>query len=695
MNELSQSVGTAFYGRFKDLRPSQREAIGPILNGFDVLLLSPTGSGKTEAVLAPLIQRYLPEIRSGKGCTILYITPTRALANDLFRRLGPCVDRMNISVGIRHGEQNDLSHKQKPDVLITTPESLDVLLVSREPSITSARAIVLDEVHLTYNTQRGFQLGSLIKRLELAAHRHLQLIGLSATVADSKSIWEFFRPGTEPVVVREQGSKELDYHIVETTCDEDVAALTDLLTAEQDVKILMFANSRRECDRLGAALRNNTTLGDAIFVHHSSLSRDARLEVEGAFQNANRAMCIATSTLELGIDIGDIDLVMLYGPPGSWESLLQRIGRGNRRSHKSNVVCIGSAEHGSLFLETLRFEALFSQLQSGRLERERPLDLYGAAVQQILSFLAERNGAYCRVADLAELFSPWLHLTRPTIEAVLSALVSTDHLRAHPFQNRIGAGRELHRLRDLSVIWSNFPSRSRDIQLMFSGRQIGTVPSNNLLRLRPGLVIRFAGQHWRVLRLQSSVVELEPSRQSIGAEISYSGLKAPLDPANIEEVLRLVEGGVTFPHIASANREDFLAIAKRLRQYVKWEHIPVAMDERGYHYFTFAGQVINSVIARWAGEESFDAREIVLRTQHAIQFNKLPTAPSELQFEASQAMLVPENLTIFQLLLPSELLERELVDVWLKTPAFARSLERLSNGTLVQAPLSQLLELYA
>jgi ATP-dependent Lhr-like helicase len=695
MSELSQAVGAAFYGSFRELRLTQREAISPILDGLDVLVLSPTGSGKTEAVVAPLVEKWLPAMRSGAGCTVLYITPTRALANDLLRRLEPSLSRLDVSVGIRHGERNDLSRVRKPDILITTPESLDVMLVSHEPCIGSVRAIVVDEIHLTYNTQRGFQLAMLMKRVEMAAGCPVQVIGLSATVADAKSIWGFFRFGGEAVVIRDQGGKPLDYHIAEVSGHQDIAALINVVATGRNAKILFFANSRRECDRLGVVLRNNTTLGEEVFVHHSSLDREARLEVERAFQRSRRAICIATSTLELGIDIGDIDLVMLYGRPASWESLLQRVGRGNRRSAKTNVVCVVSPEHGSLFLGVLGFEALFSQVRSGRIERERPLDMYGAATQQILSILAEQNGAYYRVADLAALFSPVLHLTRPVLEHLLQTLALTDHVRAHGFQNRFGAGTELHRLLDLSLIWSNFPSRSRDIKLTSAGREIGVVPSNNLLRLRPGVVVRFAGRHWCVRRIQSFVVELEPSRQNAALEISYSGGKAPLDPTSIEEMLRLLENGINFSQVASPGRERFVRVAERLRRYIGWDRIPMALDERGYHYFTFAGQVVNGVIARWANLASHNASEIVLRTSQPIDFSKLPTNSFELRAAATEAMHVPENLSIFQQLLPGELLERELVDVWLKTPVFSRTLERLRNATIVQAPLSELVELCA
>jgi len=693
MSNLSQNIGRAFYGSFRELRDVQREATTPILDGLDVIVLSATGSGKTEAVLAPLVDRYISLMRSARGCTVLYVSPTRALANDLLRRVELPLDRLGLSVGIRHGERNDLSRASKPNILITTPESLDVMLVSHEPSILDVRAVVLDEIHLTYNTQRGFQLAVLLRRLEAAAGRLLQVIGLSATVADADNIWHFFRPANQPVVVRAEGAKPLDYRIAHLQNHSELAGLIDVLAQGRDAKILLFANSRRECDRLGAALRDNTILGGDVFIHHSSLACDARLEVEKRFQQAPKAICIATSTLELGIDIGDIDLVMLYGSPGGWESLLQRVGRGNRRSDKTNVVCLVSPEHGNPFLGALGFEALLSQISEGRLERESPLEVYGAAIQQVLSTLLESNGSYYRIADLASLFAPWPHLVRMTIESMLAALTLTGHVRPHGFQNRCGAGDELHRLRDLSLIWGNFPTRTRDVKLLSRGRELGAIPSINLLRLRPGIIISFAGRQWRVSKLGPRAVDLERTTEGSTLEIGYSGSKAPLDPANVEEMLRLLEAGVSFRKITMGSGDQFREVAGRLRQYVRWDQIPMVRNPEGYYYFTFAGKVLNSVIARWARLASFDAGEIALRTEDPIDFSQLPADPYKLHSVASQVMQVPENLTLFQGLLPADLIERELVDIWLKTPVFARSLERLSRATVVLVPMSQIAEL--
>src|SRR5439155_5594030 len=246
---------------------------------------------------------------------------------------------------------------------------LDVMLSSREGAILSVRAVVLDEVHLTYNTQRGFQLAVLLRRLEQRVGHPLQVVGLSATVASASDIWGFFRPGEHFTVIPEHETKSIDYHVCEAATPTDLVALLNRLTDGRRTKALLFANSRRECDRLASELRNATGFRDHIYVHHSSLSKEIRLEVERAFQEAATALCIATSTLELGIDVGDIDVVLLYGHPGGWDSFLQRIGRGNRRSHKSNVICVASPDHGSLFLTVLGFEALVSQVRSGRIER--------------------------------------------------------------------------------------------------------------------------------------------------------------------------------------------------------------------------------------------------------------------------------------------------------------------------------------
>lgn len=691
---LTPEIGRAFYGAFQKLNPAQRDAVEPLLEGTDVLVLAGTGSGKTEAVVAPLVQRWLPEIRRDGGCRILYVTPTRALANDLLRRLEPPLESLGVVVGVRHGERNDLNRAEQPHVLITTPESLDVLLTTRDIALRTVQGVVVDEVHLTYNTQRGFQLAILLKRLERLTQHACQVIGLSATVANPADIWQFFRPGHEVVTIVQPQNKPLDVHIREVPSDQALVNLVDRIGAGSRVKILLFANARRECDRLGAALRRNTDLADNVFVHHSSLDREIRCAAERHFQDAARAVCVATSTLELGIDIGDIDLVILYGHPGGWESFLQRVGRGNRRAEKTNVACLVSPDHGSTFRSMLAFEALLAQIRAGRMERERPLHVYGAAVQQILSFILEHQGTYVRLADLTDLFTGWPHLEADMVEAIVRELAQAGHLLPHDFQNRYGAGEQLYRLRDLRMIWGNFPVRSRDVQLRAGNREIGRIPATNLLRITAGTILRFGGAHWRVRRVLPDFVDVEPTRSASGLEVSYGGSALPLDPTIAEEMLRLIEEGEDHFAIADGSGALFSSTLLRLRSHVASQRLCVTRDAEGrFYHFTFAGRILNGVIARWAGLSDFDAGDLVLRTERGLDLSHLPTDPRDLQSFAELASPPPEDLTIFQSLLPPDLLAREHRDAWLKTPVHRRSLERLRQANALEVPFSELASL--
>lgn len=691
---LALNVGRAFYGRFKQLRLAQSGAVAPVLAGLDALVLAGTGSGKTEAVLAPMVQRLLPVMRKAEGCTIVYVTPTRALANDLMRRIEQPLGALGLRAGVRHGERNDLDRREKPNVLVTTPESLDVLIGTGNKALQGVRGIIIDEIHLTYNTQRGLQLAVLLKRAEAFAGHAIQVAGLSATVATPSDIWQFFRPGTTPVTVKDDQAKPLDSVIRCLSSPRALVALIDDIGSRPRAKILVFVNARRECDRLAAALRTSTSFGENVFAHHSSLDGGARIAVEKKFQEASKAVCIATSTLELGIDIGDIDLVMLYGHPGSWESFLQRIGRGNRRSNKTNVACLVSPDHGPTFRSILAFKALLSQIASGRLERERPLEIYGAVVQQICSVISENRTSFRRANDLVELFSGWSHLDRTLIERLLRELARSGHLKPHEFQNRYGAGEALHRLGDLRLLWGNFPTRSRDIRLTVGSRQLGTVPATNITQLSPGSIVRFGGRYWCVRRVLWDRIEVDPSPNTAGVEIKYGGTGVSLDPTIAEEMLRVIETANDDGVLPADAGHEFAAKLHRIRSHVSWERLPVASDSRGYHhYVTFGGRTLNDVVARWARLASYEADDIVLRTNQAVDFSSLPTDPSQLVDLASSALQAPGELTIFQNLLPQEILKRELQDVWLKRAVYRRSLERLRQARLSPAPFVDLVPL--
>lgn len=702
---LPLDVGRAFYGAFAALHSAQRAAIPPLMAGADVLVRSRTGSGKTEAVLAPLIARYRDDARAAAGPAWLYATPTRALANDLLRRVEAPLERLGLAAGIRHGERNDLARRRKPDLLLTTPESLDVLLTSRSPLLGAVRAVILDELHLLYNSQRGFQTAILLQRLEARTGRPVQVAGLSATIASPAEIWDVFRPGRDVIAVDDPQRKPLDAHITAVAGLADLAALLDRAAGSSGAKVLLFVNTRREADQLAAALHGQTRFGANVFCHHASLDRAARLAVERQFRELPSALCVATSTLELGIDIGDIDLVVLYDRPSGWEAFLQRAGRGSRREDKTNLLGVVAPEHGSLVAGALTFAALLTQVDAGRLEREAPVTLYGAAAQQLLAVLQEHDGAYRATAELAALFRPWPHLDRPAIEALLSSLATGDYVRAHPVQHAYGAGEQAHRLRALGLLWTNFPLRSRDVRLTTYERDLGTIPGNNLLVLHPGDVVRFAGRCWRVRQVGPDEIRVEPTAEPPDAAIIYPEPGAALDPTLLEELLRLLAGHsgaaatvegdaleAALPWLAASLRPYVIAAVARLRPYVGWDRLPWTADEDSCCYFTFAGQAVNRVIAAWSGQTPQKAGDILLRVPEPIAFERLPADPAALAQLAAMATRQLGDLTAFQLALPPAYLDAELADRWRCTPVYARALARLRSARLVWAPPEELAE---
>lgn len=679
---LSRTVGGAFYGAFSRLRSAQADAIDPILAGDDVLVLAGTGSGKTEAVIAPLVDRY----RSQDRARILYLTPTRALANDLLRRLEGPMEQIGLGVGIRHGERNDLGRRETPFVLITTPESLDVMLMKREAALQDVRAVVVDEIHLLYNTQRGLQTGILIQRLSQFAASELQVIGMSATVAEPDDIWRFLRPGHAPHTVRDESAKPIDYSTLEVQSEMDLIRIVDMIGRERPRKILVFTNSRRECDRLSSALRGRTIYGSDVLTHHSSVDGAMRVSSEHRFLESRAAVCVATSTLELGVDIGDIDLVMLYGHPGGWQSFLQRAGRGNRRQETTNVIGIVSPDHGPPLFLQLAFEALMAQVRSGRLEREAPLEIFGAGIQQLLSGLIAQPDSYVRISELVQPLNAWDHLGANVSRTLVEHLLDTGYLRTHGFLDRVGAGDELHRLRDMRMLWGNYPARSQQVAVTARGRPIGTVPAVNLLRIRPGAVILFAGRSWLVDRTTPTQIEVSPTQRRGGVDVTYSGPGADLDPTLLEEIIRLIEHEVPPTGVSGDRADRFLSATSDLRAYVRTETVPVVrLVDGSLLHFTFGGRLVNTVIAKWAGLDDFHAGEVALRCGREIDLTRLPAAPEELQDLAADYLSRPLTLTVFQQLLPPELLIRELTEIWHKAPVYRRHLRRLREATPIAA----------
>lgn len=693
---LSDRVGRAFFDAFTELRPAQEAALGPILAGQDALIRAGTGSGKTEAATAPLVERHLKALDHTAGVTLLYLSPTRALANDLLRRLEPVFDRLHIDVGVRHGERDDVNRAVSPRVLITTPESLDVMVGKQQEALRTVQAVVIDEIHLLMNTQRGLQLAVAVHRLELWIGHPLQVVGLSATLGDPFSVWGFFRPQTQPTIIDDDSAdRATRLQIRLKVTPKALAGLMRRLSPEGPAKILVFTNSRRLCDTVAEELRSSSGFDEHVFAHHASLSRDERLLVEREFEAQPRAVCVATSTLELGIDIGDINLAVLYGVPASWQSYLQRLGRANRRSaHIDALASVPDLEDGkpTRLRDQLGFQALHSQVEMGAHEAAKPFRLYGAAAQQVASMIQGGGGAFVGINRLIEILSPWPHLDPATVELMLDELVAHDVLIRHPVYRRYGAGDRLWELRDTMQIWSNLPLGSRDIDIRQGGSPLGSIPTTNLLQLKPGAVFTFASRRWKVAGIGHDGITVVPSTGAVTATLSYARSGAPLDPALADHIRVLLDKGDVGAHVVpAAEREGLVARLAPLQRYAADDVLPFAVQGAQFVYLTFAGKLANRVLARWALGDDATADELCVTAPAPISFESLPTDPLDLVDLLDAAAVPSDQLSEFQRLLPPELRRQELINEWLQRPVHERILHRLASAEQVRMP-SHLLE---
>jgi ATP-dependent helicase Lhr and Lhr-like helicase len=334
--------------------PPQIAAIPLISEGDNVLVIAPTGSGKTEAALLPLIDK-LTQQENRQGISLIYITPMRALNRDMLKRLQAWSSKLGFSVEVRHGDTPAKDRRRMvfkpPDLLITTPETLQAILPGRRMRnhLRHVRSVVVDEIHELAGDRRGAQLTVGLERLREITTNEFQRIGLSATVGNPEEIASFLG-GANPVkIVQIPLSKSTKYKVEYPVPGEDdrevarrlfttpeaAARLTlvdDLVEAHDST--LIFVNSRVNAELLGSKFN---MMDRKIMVHHGSLPREERVRAEEAFKSGEIKGLVCTSTLELGIDIGSVDLVVQYMSPRQVSSLVQRVGRSGhtltRTSH--------------------------------------------------------------------------------------------------------------------------------------------------------------------------------------------------------------------------------------------------------------------------------------------------------------------------------------------------------------------------
>jgi ATP-dependent Lhr-like helicase len=607
--------------------------------------------------------------------------------NDLEKRLHPPLTLLGLRVGIRHGDHDDLISGPVPHILITTPESLDVMLFRGERALSSVRAIVIDEVHLLYNTQRGLQLSILLRRLRQLLPHGLQWAALSATIGDLSYVKDFLMGKNEQAdLLVFSANRPIDAQIRHVRNSTDFLYLIHKLTDGQSTKLLIFTNSRRDCELLSGWLQQDESLRDLVVAHYSSLSPEIRVDTERKFASMSTAICVATSTLELGIDIGDIDAVLLWGVPGGVDSFLQRIGRGNRRSEKSNAVCLIPGDVTSIVLKALRFVALIDAARSGKLPICKPYDLFGAIGQQCLSVIAASGGRFTRIADLYELVAHKNYLNRDTLENILAELAFNGFLQRHGYKNRYGAEEALHDLVDMKMIYGNFGIASQTVDIFYGSKRLGDIPTINLMRIRPGFNVRFAGKCWVVHKISRDGIHLQPARPTMDViNIIYGGAGIPSDAYTSDRIWYLLHSS-EFPDglLARSLKPQVLNLCESIQKSCSITQIPYQRTSKGVRYFTFGGYLVNKAIGLISSKVGFEADDISLLVPSIIDWQKIPREPENYEKVFHLIFESSSRQSIYQQNLPLELQQREYIQDWINDITISHILERMTNNEPIQ-----------
>ena len=379
---------------WRELRPFQDAVIPLILGGQHLIVLAPTAGGKTEAALFPTLSRMLSE--GWSGLSVLYICPIKALLNNLDVRLQRYCTLLGRSSDLWHGDIKQSARKrvlrEPPDCLLTTPESLEVMLVSKNVDARSLfsnlRVVIIDEIHAFAGDDRGWHLLSVLERISRLAGRDLQRIGLSATVGNPDTLVDWLAgscQGTRSVVLPPKGSESpadvaLDY----VGSLQNAAVVISRL--HRGEKRLVFVDSRSQAEQLGTALRSLET---TTFVTHSSLSPEQRHQAEEAFTSRDDCVIVATSVLELGIDVGNLDRVIQIDSPRTVSSFLQRMGRTGRRAGTTRN-CLFLATKEESLIQAAGLIELWSQ---GYIEPIVPPPLpYHILSQQLMALALQESG---------------------------------------------------------------------------------------------------------------------------------------------------------------------------------------------------------------------------------------------------------------------------------------------------------------
>ncbi|HJT47525.1 MAG TPA: DEAD/DEAH box helicase [Nitrososphaeraceae archaeon] len=536
------------FGRegFNSLTVIQQKALPVITRKVNCLLVAPTGSGKTEAAVLPIFAMLSSDQRNYKSkIRAIYITPLRALNNDVLRRIIKYAESENLRIQIRHGDTTTLAKKKivedPPDILITTPESLAVILTIEKmlDALRSLEWIVVDEIHELISNERGAHLSIGLERLQAASLQQVTRIGLSATLGNLNEAARFIS-GTNrkhAVIVDNSVRKyDVDVKFIKGSINDVAHFVVEYVKTNRIAgSVLLFTNTRDEAEYIGTILKNQNDI--RVDVHHGSLSKDVREDTEVRLREGLVDIVVCTSSLELGLDIGSVELVIHYGSPRQVSKLMQRIGR-SRHAQGNSAKGLIVTNNPDDEIEAL---AIIRRMRRRSIEEQVMHNQALDVVAHHLVGLALQTRSQIRLEDAFDLITkayPFSKISFYDIEGCIDLL---DANRIIKYEREDGSYKR--RLKAYKFYFENLSMIPYVLKFevidSISNRRIGTLDQQFVGDYgEKGNVFVLKGSQWRVISVDERrmQVNVEPLH-GIAINVPYwVGETIPVDCETAEEV---------------------------------------------------------------------------------------------------------------------------------------------------------------
>ncbi len=620
---LNNRVAELAVSRFSSPTEIQKKTIPLVLEGKNILVIAQTGSGKTESLMLPVFSKML-ELEK-KPITTLYITPLRALNRNMFERLIWWCNSLGFEASVRHGDTTQSERKLQveypPDLLITTPEQLNAMLLGKRlrEFLKNIKFIVVDEIHELIDSKRGVQLAIVLERLKELCGKP-QILSLSATVGSPEEAAKFIGCN---VVISSNETKLLKIKVEAPSPTVEDKILAEKIFIGESVaarlhriaeltkthhSVLTFTNTREAAEILSSRLRLFET-GQKHEVHHSSLSKEVRVRVEKEFKDEVLKSIICTSSLQLGIDIGSIDLVIQYQSPREVTQLTQRVGRAGHSIEKVSEGIIIAGEGDDLFESAvIARKALAGELEPIRFYES----CFDVLTHQLVGLASETYGLELKKAfSIVQRAYPYRNLSEKEFSKLIK-FMETLHILWSNQGLRRGRKALQYYFENLSVIPDN---RSYKVIDMAANTPVGNLDEAFVAEhCLPGATFIFKGRPWAVISVEKDKIFAQASAEIESSVPAWQGELIPVPYSVAQEVgalRRFIADNIEKKNLAGFLMEKYpisSPVAEKMISIIKKQNKFFIPDEKTLAFETYGeftvlhspfGSLVNEALSRF------------------------------------------------------------------------------------------------